>query len=201
LSRVASAEKKKPALGGRSPLRAVVLAVVLEGPGHGYEIAARLAWRVGPSWRIYAKHLYPVLKSLEKDGYVRVEDVPANTRRGDSRSRKDRLVYYPTAAAEQAREEWMQTPASSTLIRPDIHARLIFSRPEEAPRLLEMLKQYERDIVGTLEVIAELEPAVDSWQGRWLEHTRSSVARQLDAERESIVEARLDIEEFLAGSR
>lgn len=179
----------------------MVLAVVLEGPGHGYEIAARLAWRVGPSWRIYAKHLYPILKSLEQDGYVRVEDVPAKTQRGNSRSRKDRLVYYPTPAAEQAREEWMQTPVSSTLIRPDIHARLIFSRPEEAPRLLEMLDEYEQDVTATLEVIAELEPAADSWQGRWLEHTRSSVTRQLNAERESIVEARRDIEEFLAGSR
>jgi DNA-binding PadR family transcriptional regulator len=197
---VTSAEKKK-ALAERSPLRAAVLAVVLEGPGHGYEIAARLAWRVGPSWRIYAKHLYPVLKSLEKDGYVRVEDMPAKAQRGNSRLRKDRLVYYPTPAAEQARLEWMQTPASSTLIRPDIHARLIFSRPEEAPRLLEMLKQYEQDVVGTLELIASIEPAPDTWQGRWVEHTRISVTRQLDVERESIVEARLDIEEFLAGSR
>jgi DNA-binding PadR family transcriptional regulator len=198
---VASAEKKKPALGGRSPLRAVVLAVVLEGPGHGYEIAARLAWRVGPSWRIYAKHLYPILKSLEQDGYVRSEDVPASTRPGSNRSKKDRLVYYPTPTAAKAREEWMQAPASLTLMRPDIHARLIFSQPEEAPRLLEMLKQYEQDVVGLVEMIAELEPAADTWQGRWLEHTRASVARQLGAERESIVEARLDIEEFLAGSR
>ena len=95
----------------------------------------------------------------------------------------------------------MQTPVSSTLIRPDIHARLIFSRPEEAPRLLEMLDEYEQDVTATLEVIAELEPAADSWQGRWLEHTRSSVTWQLNAERESIVEARRDIEEFLAGSR
>ncbi len=198
---MASAEKKKPALGGRSPLPAVVLAVVLEGPGHGYEIAARLAWRVGPSWRIYAKHLYPILKSLERDGYVRSEDVPANTRPGSNRSKKDRLVYYPTPAAAQAREEWMQAPASLTLMRPDIHARLIFSQPEDAPRLLEMLKQYEQDVVGLVEMIAELEPAAETWQGRWLEHTRASVARQLGAERESIVEARLDIEEFLAGSR
>jgi DNA-binding PadR family transcriptional regulator len=148
-----------------------------------------------------AAHLYPVLKSLERDGYVRVEDVPAKTRRGDNRPRKDRLVYYPTPAAEQAREEWMQTPASSTLIRPDIHARLIFSRPEEAPRLLEMLKQYEQDVVGTLELIAAIEPAPDTWQGRWVEHTRTSVTRQLGVERESIVEARLDIEEFLTASR
>ena len=198
---MASAEKKKPTLGGRSPLKAAVLAVVLEGPGHGYEIAARLAWRVGPSWRIYAKHLYPVLKSLERDGYVRVEEVPASTRPGSSRSRRDRLVYYPTPAAAQAREEWMQAPASLTLMRPDIHARLIFSQPEEAPRLLEMLKQYEGDVVGVVEMIAALEPAADSWQGRWLEHTRACVARQLGAERESIVEARQDIEEFLSGSR
>jgi DNA-binding PadR family transcriptional regulator len=197
---VATVKKKKPPLAERSPLRAAVLAVILEGPGHGYEIAARLQWRVGPSWRIYAKHLYPVLKSLERDGYVRSEDVPASTD-GSNRSKRDRLVYYPTPAAVQARGEWMQTPVTLTLIRSDIHARLIFSQPEEAPRLLEMLEQYEEDVVGLVEMIAALEPAADSWQGRWLEYTRESVARQLGAERESIVEARKDIEEFLDGSR
>jgi hypothetical protein len=38
---VAQEKKKKPELGGRSPLRAAVVAVLLEGPGYGYEIRAR----------------------------------------------------------------------------------------------------------------------------------------------------------------
>jgi len=131
---------------------------------------------------------------------VRSEDVPAKMLRTDKRPKKDQLVYFPTPAAKLARDEWMQTPASLTLMRPDVHARLIFSKEEEAPRLLEMLAQYEQDVVGTLEMIAAVEPAPATWQGRWLEHTRTSVTRQLDAERRSIIDARKDIEEFLGES-
>lgn len=187
---------KKPALvGRRSPLRAVVLAVVLERPGHGYQIAAYLRWRLGPNWRIYAKHLYSVLESLEEDGLVRSEEVPA--KRGDRQSERDRIVYYPTPAAEQAREEWMQSPPVMGLLRPDIHARLIFSRPEEAPRLLEILDEYEQEVVEAMEANARVEAVPATWQGRMMSRTRAALARQFDGELISISEARQDIEEYL----
>jgi DNA-binding PadR family transcriptional regulator len=152
---VAYPKKKKPLLAGRSPLRAAVLAVLLEGPCHGYEVSTRLKMRVGPSWRIYAKHLYPVLKQLEKDKLVESELLP-----GDGPER-DRQVYYPTPAAWQARDEWMGTPASLGLVRADIVARLVFSRPEEAPAILETLDRYEQDVIEALEADA----AVDTPEG------------------------------------
>jgi DNA-binding PadR family transcriptional regulator len=193
---VASPEKK-PALVGRSPLRAVVLAVVLERPGHGYQIAAYLRWRLGPSWRIYAKHLYPVLEALEESGLVWSEDVPAKARNGGIQSDKDRKMYYPTPAAEPARADWIRAPISLGLMRPDIHARLIFSRPDEAPLLLEVLDEYEREVIEAVEANARAEGAPVSWQGRMMNHTRAALGRQFDAEKESISEIRADIEKFL----
>jgi len=192
--------EKKPVLLGRSPLRAVLLAVVLERPGHGYQIAAYLRWRLGPSWRIYAKHLYPILEGLEKEGLVRSEEVPAKGRRRGRESSKDRRIYFPTPAAEQARTDWIGAPVSLGIMRPEIHARLIFSRPEDAPALLAMLDEYEAEVIEALQANARTEEPPISWQGRMVSRTRAALGRQFDGELISISEVRGDIEDFL-GSR
>jgi DNA-binding PadR family transcriptional regulator len=192
---VASPKKKKPLLAGRSPLRAAVLAVLLEGPCHGYEVAIRLKMRVGPSWRIYAKHLYPVLKQLEKEELVRSKLMP-----GDGPER-ERQVYYPTPEAWQARDEWMGAPASLSLVRADIVARLVFSRAEEAPAILEILDRYEQDVIEALEADAAVDTPRVSWLGLVLSQARASVTKRLDAERAWIAGLRRDIEEFIEGSQ
>lgn len=194
--------KKKPVLVGRSPLRAVVLAVVLEQPGsHGYQIASYLRWRVGPSWRICAKHIYPVLDTLEEQGLVWSEDTPEKARSNRRQSEKDRKVYHPTEAAAQERAEWIGAPISLGLIRPDIHARLIFSHPDEAPLLLELLDECEQELIEALEANARAKAAAVSWQGRMISQTRAALGRQFDAEKESISEIRADIEKHIEESR
>jgi DNA-binding PadR family transcriptional regulator len=193
---VAAARKRKPTLAGRSPLRAAVLAAVLEGPAHGYEIAVRLKKRMGPSWRIYAKHLYPILDSLEGEGLVWSEELPGEG------PKRDRKVFYATPdEAERARAEWMQAPASLSLVRADVQARLIFARPEEAPLLLQMLDRYEEDVIAALEANTAVDTPRVSWRGRMLSQARASVTRRLEAERAWIVDVRRDIEEHIEESR
>lgn len=194
-------KKKKPELGGRSPLRASVIACLLDGPGHGYDIARRLKTRLGPSWRIYAKHLYPVLEALEKDQLVRSEDRPSE--RGDGRelSKKARRVYFPTPAALAARTEWMQAPVSMTLVRADIQAHLAFAREEEAPIILALLDRYEEDLIAALEANAAVDVPRVSWLGLVIGQVRASVARRLDAEIAWVGDVRRDIEEFVARSQ
>jgi DNA-binding PadR family transcriptional regulator len=179
-----------------------VLSVLLEGPCHGYEVATRLKMRVGPSWRIYAKHLYPVLSALERDLLVRSEespeDVPSGKRPGSSRERR---IYHALPEALAAREEWMATPASLSLVRADMQARLVFSRPEEAPALLGMLERYEEDLIEALEDNAAVDTPRVSWLGLVLSQARASVSRRLDAELAWVADLHRDIEEFTAESR
>lgn len=192
---------KKALLAGRSPLRAATLAAVLEGPAHGYEIASRVKLRVGPSWRIHAKHLYSVLDALEEDGLVRSEDMSDEGPRKPGQRRlkdRDRTVYFPTPEAARARTEWMGAPASLSLVRADIEARLVFSRSEEAPILLEVLDRYEQDIIAALEANAAVDTPRVSWLGMMLSAARASVSKRLDAERAWISSTRRDIEEFIA---
>jgi DNA-binding PadR family transcriptional regulator len=191
-------EKRKPELGGRSPVRAAVIAVLLESPCHGYEIASRLKMRLGPSWRIYAKHLYPVLEALEKDQLVRSEDRPSE--RGDERklSKTARRVYFPTPAALEARDEWMEAPILMTLMRSDIQAHLAFAREEEAPKILRLLDRYEEDLIVALEANAVVDVPRASWLGLVIGEVRASVARRLDAEIAWVGDLRRHIEEFTA---
>lgn len=39
----------------RSPIKAAALSVLLERPGHGYDVAQRINMRLGPSWQLEAK--------------------------------------------------------------------------------------------------------------------------------------------------
>jgi DNA-binding PadR family transcriptional regulator len=194
-------EKKKPGLGGRSPLRAAVISVLLEGPGYGYEIANRLKKRLGPSWRIYAKHLYTVLKELEKAELVRSEETPGNPNARRRASKNDRMVYFPTPAAFEARNEWMAAPASMTLVRADIQAHLAFAREEEAPTILALLDRYEEDLIAELEANAAVDVPRVSWLGLVVGQVRASVSKRLDAEKTWVQELRRDIEEFIAPQR
>lgn len=194
-------KKKKLELGVRSPVRAAVVAVLLEGPGHGYDIAKRLKIRLGPSWRIYAKHLYPVLKQLEMDGLVRSEERPGERSALRNASKNDRTIYFPTPAALAARNEWMEAPVSMTLVRADVQAHLAFAREEEAMTILGLLDEYEEDLIAALEANAAVDVPRVSWLGLVLGQVRASVARRLDAEIAWVGETRRAIEEFRVQSR
>ena len=55
---------------GSSPLKGALLGLVLQRPGHGYDLAQRLDRRLGPAWQITAKDLYRMLEQLERAGLV-----------------------------------------------------------------------------------------------------------------------------------
>src|SRR4051812_49611364 len=54
----------------RGHLDALLLAVLAEAPGHGYELSRRLTRRSGGELAIYEGSLYPALHRLERGGLV-----------------------------------------------------------------------------------------------------------------------------------
>lgn len=60
-----------PGFGGRvrrGDLRGLLLAGLLDGPAHGYELMQRLEERTGGRWKPSAGSVYPVLQQLEDEG-------------------------------------------------------------------------------------------------------------------------------------
>jgi DNA-binding PadR family transcriptional regulator len=60
---------------GRGDVRNLLLAALLSGPGHGYELMRRLEERSDGRWRPSPGSVYPSLQLLEEQGLVRSSEV------------------------------------------------------------------------------------------------------------------------------
>lgn len=54
----------------RGDIRAAMLALLAEAPGHGYDLMRRLEDQSGGAWRPSAGSIYPTLQQLEDEGLV-----------------------------------------------------------------------------------------------------------------------------------
>jgi DNA-binding PadR family transcriptional regulator len=106
--------------GGRVPkgnVRGLLLAALLDGPAHGYELMRRLEGQAGGRWRPSPGSVYPLLQLLEDEGLVR------------GRDREGRKVYELTepgraqADAGQLRDLAAGTAAGSAHLdlRAEVH--------------------------------------------------------------------------------
>src|SRR5918912_478683 len=86
------------------PIQHAVLALLADGPGHGYELKAQFEESVGPQWGdLNIGHLYQVLDRLVRDGLV--------TRRSvRQEGRPDKVVYRLTEPGRAELERWLGAP-------------------------------------------------------------------------------------------
>jgi DNA-binding PadR family transcriptional regulator len=180
-------------LEGKAPVKAAVLGVLLEAPGHGYDVAKRLNQRMG-TWILNPKHIYEPLKQLERAKLVRSQREPSPDPPGF------RTIYYPTDAARGARDAWFGSPPALSVLRADIHARLAYSTPEDAPALVRSLHEYRADLIEAIQDNAVTWAAPKgSWLGFVIEHLRAEVDKQCEAEIEWANKLRADLEERISG--
>lgn len=177
--------------GSSTSLRGGLLALVLEHPGHGYELANRLADRLGESWQIVLKDIYRLLEGLEEDGLLLPKDEREPGRR------RARVVYYPTDLTAQAVSEWMETLIPREPMRVGIRAKVAVAREQDARSLLLALRAYEQECLGLLK-LAPAVASVPSWKGLLVDCTRDAVDAQLRFEVEWARRTRRRVEEYLA---
>jgi transcriptional regulator len=86
----------------RGHLDRLLLAVLADAPGHGYELSQRLKQRSGGELGVHEGSLYPALHRLERVGLVE-----SDWSSGDGRRRRVyRLTPKGRRAASESREEW-----------------------------------------------------------------------------------------------
>ena len=188
--------------GASSPVTGVLLGLLLERPGYGYELAQRMNERMGPAWRLTTSSIYPVLERLESDQLVSrtVKDMPGRQRQ------RERVMYHATDAAEAAFEQWLARPARKEPVRTELLAKIAVARPVDAPRLLAALDEYERDCLGLLETPDAATPdeppmgAEPSWLALLGELIKGATDEHLRAELAWIHFARTRITGFAANS-
>jgi DNA-binding PadR family transcriptional regulator len=174
-------------------LRGATLALIVERPGHGYELTNRLNRRLGPTWQIEPKQVYAILDDLTKAQLVTFSEEP-----NPDRPRQPRVVYYSTERAERALRRWMQSELEAVPLRPDVIARIASATPGDAEELLRVLDEYESELLRLLEANHHAEPAVRSWRALLLAIASSHTDSYLQGEFQWVVIARRRIREFAA---
>ncbi len=178
---------------GSSPLKGAILGLVLERPGHGYDLGARLGARLGPSWAIDPKRLYRMLDQLEHAGLIAgtVEIDPDN-------ARQQRTVYRATERAPRALRTWLETRAPREPTRAEIQAKVAAAREQDESQVRQALLRYERECLELLRQSAGPPLPVRSWMGLVMDIVRDASDAQLRAEIEWAKRTRRRIEEHVA---
>jgi DNA-binding PadR family transcriptional regulator len=172
-----SQEKTEWMRGTSASLRGALLGLLLERPGHSYELANRLVARLGETWRINPNDVYRLLKQLEDGGLASSTEEP---KRGNQRGTHP--VYYPTELTAGALTRWMETLLPRGPMRVGLQAKIAVAREEDAPRLLAALRQYERECLDLLQLTPTASNGQRSWKALFMDCTREAVDGQLRQE-------------------
>ena len=191
-----TADETKWLRGRSASLRGALLGLLLERPGYGGDLAARLAGRLGETWAIDYQDVYRLLEQLEENGLARTDVQP---RPGQ---RQVHTVYFPTPQTQAAVSLWMETHMPLAPVRIGMQAKLAVARDEDAPRLLVALKTYEQECLELLQSMPEAASSgVRSWKQLFIDCTREGVEGQLHQEIEWAQRTRLRIRERVAAVR
>jgi DNA-binding PadR family transcriptional regulator len=82
-----------------------ILALLAEGPSHGYQLKASFEARTGGVWRLNVGQVYTTLERLRSDGLA--EPSPD----GDEPGSSDRRPWRITRDGKEALEAWFDEPA------------------------------------------------------------------------------------------
>lgn len=119
------------------PIQHAVLALLADGPSHGYELKSAFEAAIGPQWgALNIGHLYQVLDRLSRDGLVASERVAQSVK-------PDRVVYEITSAGTAELTRWLDTPAPRTAgFRDDFFLKIMAAARSRAPDIV-------RRVIGT----------------------------------------------------
>jgi DNA-binding PadR family transcriptional regulator len=178
--------------GPSTPLRGALLGLLLERPGHGGDLANRLAMRLGETWRVDTNDIYRLLEQLERTGLAVSRAEP---KRGDER--RTHLVYHPTPDTPGALTLWMETLLPREPVRLGLQAKLSVAREQDAARLLIALRAYERECLVLAQVVSPTAGEACSWAALCMDCSRDAVYAQLQTEVDWAARTRRRINEFV----
>lgn len=162
--------------GGSASIRGALLGLIMERPGHGGDLANRLQARLGETWRLDSNDVYRLLEKLLEEGLVeaRAESKPGNGRPS--------TIYHPTAGTPAALTAWMETLLPREPVRLGLQAKLAVARPEDAPRLMVALRDYEQSCLSLAQLVTPSSGESRSWTALCMDCTRDAAFTQLHAE-------------------
>lgn len=163
----------RAALANQSPLKGALLALLVQAPSYGYELANRLERQLGPSWPILRPSLYRMLRALRAEGLISYES---------SAGSSARIVYRATERAEPAFVAWMERPLPFEDAQLQLQARMVVARREDLPRLLVALNRHERALFAKRAEIEAGVPARRSLRAAMMYLVREASIQNINGE-------------------
>ncbi len=176
-----------------------VLGLVIERPGYGYQLAQRLEERFGASG-FAPSGVYSALDQLSRDELVRAAGEMGP---GPARRAAPRTIYEATQDGIDHFESWMLGSSPAPPLRDELHMKIALCRPQDLPRLIDMVYGQELACIGRLHDLKQLsdreaardshewarlmrvlsrDAEVASWKARieWLQSARELLERLLE---------------------
>ena len=172
----------------------LVLGLLVQRPGYGYDLGKRIDDRMGPGWKLNPTGIYAALDRLEAKGFVRHEQRELRARSPRSR---ERVLYLATDPGEREFERWLGRDVRKEPVRMDVLARIAVSRPEHAGLIVLALDRYERECLDMLASATGHQPAsLEPWDRLVTAGVRDSILQHLRAELSWVKAMRRRINEF-----
>ncbi len=126
--------------------RHVVLGLLMERPGYGYDLGQRIE-----DWLAFLglseNAVYRILDRLEDDGWI----VEVGERRvGRTRRGAARVMYGPTREGAEQFREWVTRPSERADLRDELRAKLLLTDPADLPELLAAVERQAAECLAEL---------------------------------------------------
>src|SRR5215831_1436654 len=129
-------------------LRYALLALLVEGEAHGYQLLKRFNQRLGPFWHPNIGQVYQLLHELERRGLV--------ARRDDASGARPRRLFRLTARGERALRTWLaRRPAWPPPLRDEIFVRFLAAERDGSRALLAQLERQEEEYRRYMALVTE----------------------------------------------
>jgi PadR family transcriptional regulator AphA len=163
-----------------TPSEWAVLALLAEGPTHGFAIARAMAdnGEIGKVWSLRRPRVYYAINTLIRVGYARATGTTA------SRSGPDRTVLRITPSGRRALTEWLATPVEHVRdARSQLLLKLLFlgRRNDDARPLLHVQRAHFEHIATRLKTATEQAGGFDQTLLQWRLETVTAAVRFIDS--------------------
>ncbi|TVL89361.1 PadR family transcriptional regulator [Streptomyces sp. SAJ15] len=136
-------------------MRLPLLALLVSGPAHGYELKQALEKLLGSAYpQPNVGQIYVTLSRLEKSGLIAGEDV-------EQSDRPNKRIYRITAAGREAVDAWFEESTAEPRVRDEFFMKLALAPHTGAANPITLINKQRRHYLNTMRELSKLATTED----------------------------------------
>ncbi|GGW93987.1 PadR family transcriptional regulator [Streptomyces chryseus] len=136
-------------------MRLPLLALLAQGPAHGYELKQGLEQLLGAAYpQPNVGQIYVTLGRLEKSGLIEGEEIAQS-------NRPNKKIYRLTDAGREALHVWFEDPTDEPRVRDEFFMKLALAPVSGMADQITLINKQRRQYLNTLRDLSKLAAAED----------------------------------------